>query len=284
MDRFSKFHPAVGFSFFSAVIIISLVFVNPVYSAVSFVSAFAYYVVLCRKKAVLSFFKFVLPLVAAVALFNMLFCRYGQTILFTAFSLGFTLEALVYGLLTGLMLGSVIMWFLCYNEVVSSEKFTSLFGRFAPNLTLLFSMVLRFIPLMIKTSGEIKDAQTGLGNETKGLKNTIERFSALVSISLENSIETADTMKSRGFGEKRRHFSRYSYKITDVILIVFFLLSLVLQIVFKAAGLNEFEYRYELEMANFSIPPFIAFALCSFLPCIIDLKEDVKWHFLKSKI
>lgn len=76
---------------------------------------------------------------------------------------------------------------------------------------------------MVKTAGEIKEAQQGIGKETKGLKNTLRRFSALVSVSLERSIETADTMRARGFkkaggiirliGSKRRTVCSFSYSL-----------------------------------------------------------------------
>lgn len=50
-----------------------------------------------------------------------------------------------------------------YNEVVTSEKIAALFGGFAPSLVLTFSMAMRFVPLMVKTANQIKEAQQGLG-------------------------------------------------------------------------------------------------------------------------
>jgi len=285
MDRFSKFHPIVGFSFFMLVIIITLLFMNPVFLSISFICSFLYLLKINGKSAFGTLFKFIIPLVLLVGIFNMAFCHYGETVLFSIKRLDFTLECLIFGLCTGLMLASVIMWFSAYGKVITSEKFMALFGKYAPNLTLLFSMVLRFIPLMKKTADEIKDAQTGLGKETAGIKNTINRFSALVSICLEKSIDTADSMKARGFGIGRRSaYSKYSFKMQDAVLLFTILMCSVYCIYVKAAGGFEFLYStvIELKRTDF-ISPAVFFVFC-FTPLLTDFTEDAKWLYLKSKI
>lgn len=285
MDRFSKFHPAVCFLFFIFAIITTLVFINPYYLAVSLVSALLYYLRLCGGRRLLSLLKWILPLICLVAVFNMLFCRYGATVLFSVGSADFSLEALVYGACMGVMLAAVIVWFSAYSEVITSDKFTALFGGFAPNLVLLFSMVLRFVPLMSKTAYELKEGQQGLGNETKGLKNTMRRFSALVSVSLERSIETADTMRARGFGKnKRRHFSPYVFRAADAVLAAAFVILFITQAAAYFSGAFAFSYTNTLVIQRFSAPALVLWAVLCVLPLVIDLAEDVKWRFLKSKI
>ncbi len=45
-----------------------------------------------------------------------------------------TLEFIVYGLSAAVMMASVILWFSCYNAVMTSDKFVYLFGRVIPAL------------------------------------------------------------------------------------------------------------------------------------------------------
>ncbi len=284
MDRFSKFHPAVCLLFFLFVIVVTLFFINPVYSGVSFVCALLYSLRLLGGRKTAAQLKFALPLVVIAALFNMLFCRYGQTVLFSVFGIDFSLEPLVYGACLGVMLSAVIIWFSAYSEIITSEKFTALFGRFAPNTVLIFSMVLRFLPLMLKTAQEIKEAQQGLGNETKGLKNTLRRFSALVSVSLERSIETADAMRARGFKKGRRHYSPYKFNAADGAFILVFCALFAFQIVAFALGKFNFEYYENLRLTDISIPALLLWVLFGVLPLITDLSEDIKWQLLKSGI
>lgn len=79
MDRFAKFHPAVCFLFFAFVIVLTPVYINPVFGIISFAAAFLYELKACGKSAALGTLKFTVPLGVLVAVFNMLFCRYGET-------------------------------------------------------------------------------------------------------------------------------------------------------------------------------------------------------------
>ena len=284
MERFSKFHPVVSFTFFIFAIFATVFLNNPVYAIISFSAAFVYRLK-AHPKETLGSLRYLISLVALVAVFNMIFCHYGVVVLFTAFGYDFTLECLLYGASNGVMLSAVILWFLSYSEIITGEKFMALFGRVAPNLTLLFSMVLRFIPLMIKLSGEIKDTAVGMGKETRGVKNTINRFSALVSISLEKSIETADSMRARGFGKKkRRAYVRYSMNLQDVITLIVTLILSVSVIVAYVLNVNTVSFYYGIEFSNTNLFVYLIFTVFSFLPFIIDTVEGLKWHYLRLKI
>ena len=119
----------------------------------------------------------------------------------------------------------------------------------------------------------------------KGLKNTMRRFSALVSVSLERSIETADTMRARGFGKnKRRHFSPYVFRAADAVLAAAFVILFITQAAAYFSGAFAFSYTNTLVIQRFSAPALVLWAVLCVLPLVIDLAEDVKWRFLKSKI
>lgn len=284
MDRFSKFHPLVSFSFFTGVMAITVFFTNSFLPAASFIAAFLYSVKLKGRNSVKFLIKFIIPIVLFAAVFNMLFYRRGETVLFYVKEISFTLEGLVSGLLTGVMIGAVMLWFSCYNEVITSDKFMALFGGLAPNLALLVSMILRFIPHMAKTAQEIKDAQTGLGIESKGLKNALNRFSALISVSLEKSIETADSMRARGFGKKKRGFySAFDFRITDTAAAAIIILSAVLLFLTSIKDYPQISLNSGIRINNNSVL-LAAFSAFSLFPLLADLTEDVKWLLLKSKI
>lgn len=285
MDRFSKFHPLISFSFFMGVIAVTILYSNSFSVFASFLCAFLYYARLKGKTAVKTLFKFVIPMAVFAGVFNFLFSHYGESIIFSVKDMRFTAESLLSGLFTGIMIGAVIMWFNCYNEIVTSDKFMALFGGIAPNLTLLFSMVLRFIPLMVKLSSEIKEANEGMGIETKGLKNSVSRFSALISIALEKSIETADSMRARGFGKnKRSRYSAFDFRFSDGISIAFILLMLICVTVISVKAYPQFVFYPHIEIKGFGYTANVIFLIYSLFPLIADFTEDMKWHLLKSKI
>ena len=216
------------------------------------------------------------------------------------------------GIVSGITVVSVIQWFFCCNEVVTEDKFMHIFGRILPKGALVVSMILRFVPLYRRRYKEISQARKCIGlNGTDSfickIKNTFKNIGILVSWSFENAIETADSMKARGYGLKgRTYYSRFQWHTGDtlaLILLVLFDALIIFGLVSNSAYCiynpyviinqpSEIGTTYIINELNLTINPFsflsivslIAFTLLCFLPLTIDLKEDIKWHRLQSKI
>lgn len=284
MDRFSKFNPKVTFLFFVLIIVLTLILFHPFYLIVSLAGSFFYKIKLEGKRAFLYFIKFIIPLIFFVAVFNMLFTHYGATVLFTAFDMNFTFEGLFYGFCQGMMFSSVIMWFSCYSVVVTSERFLAVAGRISPNCAIVFSMVLSFIPRLKKNAEEIKDARMLVNNGKGRLKKELDNFSALITMTLEESIEVSDSMKARGFGRGRVPYSKYRFLFKDGVCLFIIILIFAEICVMKVSGSIGFIFEPDINMEGFCVFPFITFFIISFLPVIIDLTEDIRWFYLKQKI
>ena len=283
MDRFSKYNPKAAFSFFLVEILLTIVIFNPILLAVSFVSAFAYKLKLDGRAAFLYLLKFILPMILLVMVFNFAFSHYGMTVLFVFREMNFTAESLFYGFTQGLLLGCVMMWFSCYSRVITAERFIAVFGRIIPNTALIFSMVLSFIPRLRKNAGEISDARQLVNSESK-LKKSINNFSALITMTLEESIETADSMKARGYNKGRSIYLKYCFSLKDLFLLVFTFIAGTVLLVFKGMGYLDFLFFSVIKMDRLSIWAVIIFAVLSLLPVIIDFLEDMRWFYLKRKI
>ena len=209
-DTFSTYHPVLNMLYFCGTIGVTMFVVHPVILAISFICAVAYSVVLKGWKKTVKFnLLFSLPMMIIVALINPMFNHYGVTIIgYLHNGNPFTLESCVYGLVMAVMLVCTLVWFSCYTVVMTSDKFIYLFGRIIPALSLVLSMCLRFVPKFIKEASVISDGQKCVGRSVengsliKRVKHGITIFSILVTWSLENAIETSDSMKCRGYGEK----------------------------------------------------------------------------------
>lgn len=222
VDAFSNCHPGLNFFYFTIVIGFTMFLQHPVFLLISFFSSMAYALWLNGWRKVLKLnVLFTVPSLLIVALLNPLFNHYGVTTLFYIESSGnqVTLEALVYGLVLGIVLFIVIMWFSCYNVIMTTDKFVYLFGRAIPAISLILSMVFRFVPRFQSQLGLIRNGQKCSGRDISNgsllhkVKCGLNILSILVTWALENAIETADSMKSRGYGLKGR--SAYSiYHIT----------------------------------------------------------------------
>lgn len=116
------------------------------------------------------------------------------------------------------MLAAVVTWFSCYTAVMTSDKFVYLFGRLIPALSLVLSMALRFVPKFQAQFHVVSEAQRCIGRDVsdggviRRIRNAVTIFSIMLTWSLENAIETADSMKSRGYGlPGRTAFSIYRF-------------------------------------------------------------------------
>lgn len=310
---FKGYHPLVNVLFFISIIAFGMLLRHPVYLVISFISSTAYYLKLSGKDGRKTVFRFLLPMLLFVVIINSFFNHYGVTTLFILPSgNNFTFEALVMGIVSGITVVSVIQWFFCCNEVVTEDKFMHIFGRILPKGALVVSMILRFVPLYRRRYKEISQARKCIGlNGTDSfickMKNTFKNIGILVSWSFENAIETADSMKARGYGLKgRTYYSRFQWQTGDtlaLILLVLFDALIIFGLVSNSAYCiynpyviinqpSEIGTSYIINELNLTINPFgflsiislIAFTLLCFLPLTIDLKEDIKWHRLQSKI
>ena len=294
-DSFGTYHPIINFVYFIFVIGCAMFLKHPVFLGISCVSSFVYYISLKGKKAWKTAVWLMLPVFLLSALINPLFNHEGVTLLFY-FRTGnpLTLESLVYGLASGVMLVSVLNWFSCYQVIMTSDKFIYLFGKIIPALSLILSMVFRFVPKFKNQITKVSDAQKCIGRDvTNGTaltkaKHGMKILSIMTTWALENSVETADSMKSRGYGLRgRTNFSMYRFDTRDKIMfgvLAFFGAAVVAAI---AAKKVYFYYFPMLEGNPLNQETFLIYSvyggICLF-PVIINLVEDIKWHYLRSEI
>ena len=310
---FKGYHPLVNVLFFISIIAFGMLLRHPVYLVISFISSTAYYLKLSGKDGRKTVFRFLLPMLLFVVIINSFFYFFGVTTLFILPSgNNFTFEALVMGIVSGITVVSVIQWFFCSNEVVTEDKFMHIFGRILPKGALVVSMILRFVPLYRRRYKEISQARkcmglNGIYSFICKMEKIFKNIGILVSWSFENAIETADSMKARGYGLKgRTYYSRFQWHTGDtlvLILLVLFDALIIFGLVSNSAYCiynpyviinqpSEIGTTYIINELNLTINPFgflsifslIAFTLLCFLPLTIDLKEDIKWHRLQSKI
>ena len=222
-DSFSGFHPVVNFLYFGLVLAFTMVLMHPVSLLISLVSALSYAVYLNGKKAVRFSLMYLMPMMLMAAIVNPAFQHEGVTIL-TYLPSGnpLTLESIAYGVAAAILLAAVITWFSCYTAVMTSDKFVYLFGRIIPALSLVLSMTLRFVPRFQAQFRTVNEAQRCIGRDSAQgslfhrIRIAVTVFSIMVTWSLENAIETADSMKSRGYGlPGRTAFSIYRWDERD---------------------------------------------------------------------
>ncbi len=288
------YHPLVNFSYFAFVIGLACTQMHPFMLCSSLVCSFLYTCILDGKKTLHSL-TFLLPAMVLTAVVNPLFNHEGMTILgYLPNGNPLTLESIIYGLCAAASLVSVLCFFICFSSVMTSDKFMYLFGKIIPSLSLILSMTLRFVPLFVERLKKTAEVQKciGKGLDEKGvfrkIKNALRILSITVTWALENAIDTADSMKARGYGTgKRTAFSNYRLEKRDIVALLYILLLGTYVIIGNVSGQMDFSFYPVIKstpITIYSTSVFVSYFLLCMTPVIIELWEVKKWKYLRSKI
>lgn len=294
-DEFSRFHPLVNFIYFAFVFLFSMTLTHPASQIISLVCAVFCGISVCGFKGAVFCLKYSLPLMLITAVINPAFSHAGMTILaYLPTGNPLTLESILYGISSGTMLASVLIWFMCFNSVITSDKFIYLFGKIIPSLSLMLSMTLRFIPKFKAQFEVVSEAQKCLGRDIsqgsilRRMKNAVKILSIVVTWSLENAIETADSMKSRGYGLKgRTAFSIYRIDEHDRNMIVWIIFCGIYVLCGSMAGAFQWQYFpriYGVDSSCFIISFHAVYFMLCITPVIINRKENHRWKSMQSEI
>ena len=286
-DIFSSYHPLVNFLWFITVMVGGITLLHPLYLAVSFCAAFAYSVYLKGLKA-LRFNLIMLPIALFAALINPLFNRQGMTILaYLPNGAPLTLESLCYGWAAAMMIITIILWFSCYNHVMTSDKTIWLFGRVLPAVSLIIVMSVRLFPRFKQQYRETAAAQYSLGYDTgagpvrQRIKSASVIFSSTFDRILEGTAESADSMKSRGHGlPDRTSFTLFRFEKRDYCLLALMLVALTGFITALSQGLTSWRYFPSMKGAEINIGFWLTallYLLFCTLPLLLGGWEALKW-------
>ena len=290
-SAFYRLHPSVSFAYFAIVLAFTMIFSHPVCLFISFMCGALYAFRLFGRAAFCRRLSVILALMLFTAVLNPLFSHRGVTIL--AYLPGgnpLTAESLIYGLAAALMLGASAMWFLCFNAVMDSDKIICLFGQIMPSVSLVITITLRLIPLYIRRMKDTWDIQKcadcGDGGHLAKIKSAFSVISSVTSWALESGIETADSMKARGYASGRRtSYSIYRFDTRDALCISIFTALGAAFAVLAAFGAVSCSYFpvFAPELSAGSFAAFSVFAALGLSPLILDIQEALKWRSLRSK-
>ena len=289
-NAFSKCHPVVNFLFFAGAIGMSVVIQHPAYLLAGIITGSLYYLLLNGKKGWKTILG-LLPMFLILTIINPLFNTLGATPLFYLGGRPYTLEALFYGGALACMFVIMMLWFGCYNKVLTSDKFTSLFGNLIPSISLVLVMVFRMVPNFIRKTGQILGARKSIGkgigeNATakEKLRDGGTVLGALTSWALEDSVVTGDSMRARGYGAaKRTSFMIYRMTLADWILLALMVVLMGLTVAAACVGQFSAAFAPTIEVApvSWGLIPYSFYLL---IPSVLHVKEAIQWHISRSKI
>lgn len=213
------FHPAVPAALFSAIIALAMFGISPGLAAISLGCAFAHACLTTGLAQALSKLKWQLPLLALICLINPLFSAMGSTLLARVGPFRIYAESVAYGAVMGALLVSVLMWIEAFANAVGQDELLSMGGSVLPRASLAVSMVARLVPQLMKRGAQTRRAYAANapGAPLDGARAGARVMSSLLSWSLEDSVERADSMRARGWGAgaKRSSYSPQPFRTRD---------------------------------------------------------------------
>jgi energy-coupling factor transport system permease protein len=191
---------------------------NPLYLALILGGAWLNYSALGRGTPIGSswgsFIRFGLFLFALTIPFNALSVHAGEIILFRLpeswpiVGGAITLEAVLSGAVNGLSLMTILVVFAAFNAVVDHYQLLRAVPAFLFQAGVVISIAITFVPQMVLSAKEIRQAQRIRGHRFRGIRDLLPLILPLLANGLERAIQLAETMEARGFGSTVRPMSR----------------------------------------------------------------------------
>jgi energy-coupling factor transport system permease protein len=150
----------------------------------------------------LQFAAVVIPL---SGLFNALTVHFGDTVLFrlpdTLPVIGgaITLEALVFGMINGLVLTGILTAFATLNRALPIRSLLRLIPRAFHPVAVVISIAITFVPVTLRQFQQIREAQAIRGHRLRGLRDWVSLFLPLLVGGLERAFRLAEAITARGF-------------------------------------------------------------------------------------
>ncbi|MFQ5398671.1 MAG: energy-coupling factor transporter transmembrane component T [Anaerolineae bacterium] len=223
------FHPSAWVVWLLAAAVTVLLIRNPFYLLILLLAA-----LLARDSAAGRDGDFELPLACIslaillfATLFNAISVHVGETVLLTLppqwplIGGEVTLEAAVYGAVSGLVLITLLVIFDAFNRLVPAGDLVRLTPPALRDLGLITLIALTYVPEATKQLQRVREAQAIRGHRMKGLSDWRPLLVPLLIGSLERAMDLAESMVARGFGSAgtQAHSTRFTFWLAASLLL-----------------------------------------------------------------
>ena len=183
---------------------------NPLYLAIIALSAWLVYIAVAQDAGMAQSWRGLLKLGAFIWFitipFSALMMHEGERVLFRLpvdwplVGGNITLEAIVQGLVSGFSLWTLLLIFATFNVAVDASQLLRLAPAFLYQAGVVTAIALTFVPQMLASAREIREAQRIRGHRFRGWRDLLPLFTPLLTTGFEHAVQLAESMESRGFG------------------------------------------------------------------------------------
>jgi energy-coupling factor transport system permease protein len=143
-------------------------------------------------------------LMAFPTLFNFVFSRAGETVVFEIplrwIGGPYTLEGLLFGALAGLQLASLLQVMMTFSALLSPTAFLRRIPAGLAPVGITASIAMNFAPQARRSFDAVREAQQVRGHSPRGLRDLRGIVTPLVILSLESAMTVGEGLATRGWG------------------------------------------------------------------------------------
>ncbi|MCI5937583.1 MAG: energy-coupling factor transporter transmembrane protein EcfT [Eubacterium sp.] len=275
MKVLDRIHPTVMLCYFVGMVILMIVLEHPVIYLFGGICALWIYK---QYNPTCSIWKILWGSLGAglvCVLVNPLLNHRGVTLLFMLGQWRITKEAVLYGCNMACLLLSSCIVFAAFSRCMTSEKIMMILAGHFPNLALVFSMILRLIPLQIR---QIRNQYHF------HKKHPFTIISAGIRNSLQEGMERGISMRMRGYGTgKRTSYYTKRFRWHDSLKLVL-CVGMVLYFIFYCHTLaQKTRFFPSLQWGQFGMLQWIILTIYFMAPIILSWKETIRWNWFVEK-
>lgn len=283
------YHPYVVFFYYICTGFLVMYFKHPLFLATALMILICVNISHDRGK---SLRKWSIPLVVMSLFFivlNPFLVSRGTNILFYFRGKQVTLEATMYGVVMAIALVSVIVMFVSFNILLNGNKFLYIFSKVLPRTAFLLMLAIRFVPLLKSRFDEIRAVQRvrgttmTVGSLRQRARNGMHMIQILLTWSLEEAIQTADSMKARGYGiGKKTSYIPYRMEKKDWVWLITLLILFSICIWVGTLGYGKIVIYPEigtLHLYTLDWMLFVCMIVIIAFPLIVEGRERLRWKY-----
>lgn len=284
---FRSYHPMVLVSYYISVGVLLLYFNHPLFLLAAFLFLVVANLTHDKGKELKKWLPMLLIMSSFIVLLNPFLVSRGTNILFYFRGKQVTVEATVYGVVMTLSIVAIIILFISFNLILNGNKFLYVFSRILPKLAFLSMLAIRFVPLLRVRLEEITDVQRvrGIDMRSGSIRNRAKSGMVLLQIlltwSLEEAMETADSMEARGYGTgKRSSYLPFRWEKRDIGWLVTIWILFIACLLGGMLGYGKIHIYPELGTLQFYLLDWILLGCLSILvtfPLFVEGREQIRW-------
>lgn len=283
-------HPFVLFFYYLCIGFFAMFFNHPLFLFAGCLALIAVNLThIGGSRAMKQWTRLMISMTVLIVIINPFINSRGSHILFYFRGKQVTLEATLYGVVTSMSLLLILLLFISLNIVLNGNKLLYIFSRILPKTAFLIMLSIRFVPLLKARLIEIQDVQRIKGMSIKQgtvrqrAKNGMAIIQILLGWSLEEAIETADSMKARGYGSgKRTTYITYRMTPTDWKWLAYLAMTFTISLLGGLLGYGKIIIYPMLGTLHLYPLDWVvlgsSMAMCVF-PIVVEGREQLKWNY-----